>query len=850
MHHLRRSVSLVAAAAVLACLCSPADAQRGPGGFGGHNSGRGNAFGQPGGWGWGRPDGWSQPGPLLPPVNGAPVDGNTASAAGLQFGRALMAGAGTAVHSSVTSPVQINAALGYVPDPRLSVQVRAAAVATLSARDPSLRPRLEQAFTDAALRDFDGLVAAHGFSSHNVADAMAALLWTSWQIVSGDTLTEVQIRAIHHQARAVFMATPELNALPAAVRQQIAENAAYTVFTLAAARRNAGDPAALAWARQAAPASAKSLAGIDLAELEVTPDSGFRPKRAAPPPDTGPAAVQTHPHDNPDVKECTNDAGPDVNRRIEACTRAIAAIPGNTEVLLAAYGKRGHLYGEARQFDRMMADYEEIVRLAPQNPMVYVARAGGWIARRDYDRALADVEKVLASQPGPATADAYALRGNIYLKRASYDRAMADTIKAISIRRDVDRAWAVRALAQLEQGHTEAAVSDLNEAIRLAPRDEQYRLLRAEIQFRQGHTAEAEDEINQVQGWNPRSAGVRLMRGRLALAQSRIEVALGELTQAIELDDQQLVAFTSRAAAYERIGQTDHAIGDYRRALTLIPDSKMDRDAQVAARERIVALMVPAANTPPVAHAPAVAAPATAVVPAPGRRIALVIGMSAYVNVPALRNPANDARAVADLFRRLGFAEVIEREDMTRAKLEETLKDFGDKAGEADWAVIYYAGHGFEINGVNYLVPVDAKLARADHAEDEAVTLTRVTSKAEGARQLGIVILDACRNNPFRMAAAEGRTRAVGRGLSPIEPARGVLVAYAARDGTTAEDGDSEHSPFTQALLTHLETPGVEIRVMFGKVHDQVLARTGKTQEPYTYGALPGQEFYFREAAR
>jgi uncharacterized caspase-like protein len=154
------------------------------------------------------------------------------------------------------------------------------------------------------------------------------------------------------------------------------------------------------------------------------------------------------------------------------------------------------------------------------------------------------------------------------------------------------------------------------------------------------------------------------------------------------------------------------------------------------------------------------------------------------------------------------------------------------------------------MNGVNYLVPVDAKLARAEHVEDEAVTLTRALSKAEAARRLRMVILDACRNNPFRMAAAEGRTRSIGRGLSAVEPARGVLVAYAARDGTTADDGDTGHSPFTQALLTHLETPGVDIRIMFSKVRDSVLARTNNAQEPFTYGSLPGQEFYFREATR
>jgi tetratricopeptide (TPR) repeat protein len=432
---------------------------------------------------------------------------------------------------------------------------------------------------------------------------------------------------------------------------------------------------------------------------------------------------------------------------------------------------------------------------------------------------------------------------------ASYERALADINKAVSIKPDLSMAYAIRSLYNLEQANGAGALADAGEAIRLEPGNDAFYLLRAESRLRQGQIVEAQADADRALGINPRSASAHDSRGRIALAQGRIEVALGEFTQAVELDDQQPDAFANRGVAYERSGKADLALADYRRAITLTPADKMDRDSQAMARQRIVALMTTIAAAPGAAIDAANAAVSVAAPPA-GRRIALVIGMSAYVNVAALRNPANDARAVADAFRRLGFAEVIEREDLTRAKLEEALKDFGDKAADADWAVIYYAGHGVEMNGVNYLVPVDAKLARVEHVEDEAVTLTRALSKAEQARQIRMVILDACRNNPFRMASAEGRSRSIGRGLSAVEPARGVLVAYAARDGTIADDGDSGHSPFTQALLKHLETPGVDIRIMFSKVRDSVLAQTRNAQEPFTYGSLPGQEFYFKQAAR
>jgi tetratricopeptide (TPR) repeat protein len=833
---LRRFSALVIVS-VLGCLCCPALGQRG------HGGGPGNpAFGQPP---FQPPFGGARR--PRPPMNAAPD--NATSALGLQFGRALLSGTGTAILGGVT-PAQIDAALGYRPDPQISAQVRAYAIATTSAKNPALRPTLEQAFAnDAALKAFEGLVASHGYPDRNVADAMAALLWTSWQIVNSDTLTDAQIRAIHQQARAIFIGTPELRSIPWATRQQLAETIAYVVVELTAATGN-GDPAVLAQARQSTAATVKSMIGVDLADLEVTADSGFRQKRAVPALANGPAAVQIPRPDNAELAECTNANDKDFNRRIDVCTRVIANNPENNAVLFQAYVGRGFANGQVKQFDHMAADYEEVVRIAPQNPIAYLVRADGWTRRHDYGRALADLEKVLASQPNPVVAEAYAARANVYLRMANYERALADCNKAISLKPGLSTAYAIRALYRLEQDDNSGAQTDADEAIRLEPGNDIFYLLRAEAYLRQSRIAEAQAEADRALGINPRSGIAHDSRGRIALAQSRTEVALGEFTQAIELDDQLPDAFANRGIVYERSGKTDLALADYRRAVTLTPSYKIERDAQAMARERIAALTTTAAAPAAAVEAATAATAVPVTAPPPGRRIALVIGMSAYVNVPALRNPASDARAVADAFRRLGFAEVIEREDLTRAKLEETLKDFGDKAAEADWAVIYYAGHGVEMNGVNYLVPVDAKLARAEHVEDEAVTLTRVLSKAEQARQIRMVILDACRNNPFRMASAEGRSRSIGRGLSAVEPARGVLVAYAARDGTTADDGDSGHSPFTQALLTHLETPGLDIGIMFRRVRDSVLAQTNNAQEPFTYGSLPGQEFYLKQAAK
>jgi Caspase domain len=224
------------------------------------------------------------------------------------------------------------------------------------------------------------------------------------------------------------------------------------------------------------------------------------------------------------------------------------------------------------------------------------------------------------------------------------------------------------------------------------------------------------------------------------------------------------------------------------------------------------------------------------------KRVALVIGNSAYLHTRALVNPRHDAEAVAEALRDLGFADAAPRLDLDYRALREAVRLFGQAAQEADVAIVYYAGHGLEVAGENYLVPVDAQLLRHADLEYEAVTLASVLTAASGARRLRLVVLDACRNNPLgeKIVLKAGVTRSVTRGLARVEPAGDILVAYAAKAGTLAEDGAGKHSPFAEALLKHVATPGLDVRLMFGKVRDQVLVATRQQQEPYTYGSLSG----------
>ncbi|RXH09813.1 caspase family protein [Bradyrhizobium guangzhouense] len=226
------------------------------------------------------------------------------------------------------------------------------------------------------------------------------------------------------------------------------------------------------------------------------------------------------------------------------------------------------------------------------------------------------------------------------------------------------------------------------------------------------------------------------------------------------------------------------------------------------------------------------------------RRVALVIGNSAYKNVPKLSNPVNDAALVGGMLKNAGFEGVYIKTDLNGIEMRKALRDFGARAREADVAIIYYAGHGIEFDGTNYLIPTDATLETDSDVLDETVALDRALFAVEPAKQLRLIILDACRDNPFaktmkRTIAARG----IGRGLAKVEPTSpNTMIAFAAKAGSTASDGDAKDSPFATALVDRLPTPGLDLRKAFGFVRDDVLKNTGYTQEPYIYGSLGGDD--------
>ncbi len=224
-------------------------------------------------------------------------------------------------------------------------------------------------------------------------------------------------------------------------------------------------------------------------------------------------------------------------------------------------------------------------------------------------------------------------------------------------------------------------------------------------------------------------------------------------------------------------------------------------------------------------------------------RVALVIGNSAYQHVSDLSNPANDAEDISASLRRIGF-EVTESLNLDYNGMRIALRDFAETAAAADVALVYFAGHGIEIENTNYLIPVNATLKSDRDVEFEAIRLDAIVNAIADAPGLKIVLVDACRNNPFLAQMTRvSATRSVGRGLAAVEPG-GVVVGYAARGGTLAQDGEGRNSPYAQALLEQIEQPGLELGKLFRRVRDRVFELTDGFQEPFIYGSLPGQDIF------
>jgi uncharacterized caspase-like protein len=227
------------------------------------------------------------------------------------------------------------------------------------------------------------------------------------------------------------------------------------------------------------------------------------------------------------------------------------------------------------------------------------------------------------------------------------------------------------------------------------------------------------------------------------------------------------------------------------------------------------------------------------------KRTALVIGISDYETIPVLPNTVNDAQLIETTLERLDF-DVMRLTNPSLEEMRDALRAFAFQAEISDVALVYFSGHGMEVGGRNFLVPADSQARNRQEVANTSLTLTEVLAAVDKARQLRVVILDSCRDDPF---IDDGQVTVslvsnVNAGLGEPSPERGTLVAYAAKAGEVAYDGAGTNSPFALALAEHMQTPDLEIGLMFRRVRDSVLRATTNRQEPHTYGSLPGDPYF------
>jgi tetratricopeptide (TPR) repeat protein len=486
--------------------------------------------------------------------------------------------------------------------------------------------------------------------------------------------------------------------------------------------------------------------------------------------------------------------------------------PGAIDNIAASsvYEGRARLYAVQKQYARAIEDYTKTLQILPSSGGTLFSRAEAYEALGQYDRAIQDLDQALVDIPNNI-----GIRGRVYLKKRDYDRALSDLNKALEVNASDQTALAGRGVVYLAKGDVDRALLDLDKAI------------------------EGRKTVSSF----------RNSRGLAYRKKGDVDRALEDFDDAVKYansdDDNRAEYLVNRADTWKDKGDWLKALEDYQSALTINSSQSGATAGRDAAR---LALSRPAPVAAAVVSTAAIAAPAAKMPPINERRVALVIGNSSYLSVAALPNPRRDAETLALALRAAGFQTVQIAADLSREGFAKQLQSFAAEADRADWAVVYFAGHGIEVGGVNYLIPIDARLKTDRDVPLEAVALDQVLATVSGAKKLRLVVLDACRDNPF--VAKMSRTvagRSIGRGLASIEPEGGTLVAFAAKHGQTALDGaQGGNSPFVAAFVKHLQSPNIEISKMFRLVRDDVLAATGKQQEPFTYGSLPGQDFFFK----
>lgn len=495
---------------------------------------------------------------------------------------------------------------------------------------------------------------------------------------------------------------------------------------------------------------------------------------------------------------------------------------------VSALAWRGRVRIMQGRYTLARTDLDRALELDPDNVFALVNRGFVRYAMKDNGGGLADLNK--ATEHAPSNPGAFAFRGLIYSDMGEHDRALTELNKAAQLGPDFAPAFGNRGVVHNKLQRYEQAVADFTRALQISPHAANFLSGRGIAYLHLGEQQRSLADLNAALGIFPKSPRALLGRARIYIEQGKYEAAIKDLDDVLGLDPRNVIALVRRARAFEFSRNLNRARADFEAALEIMPA----HGVAVAGRERVETKIAAASGSPR-------AAPDRS-----GVRVALVIGNSRYQAATPLANPERDAKLIAETLGRSGFEKVRLVIDGTRDEIANALKAFAAEAANADWAVVYYAGHGIEVDGSNYVVPVDVKYQSNADVPRQSIALDQILNSVRTADKLRLVMLDACRDNPFIAELARGESSEVGRGLARIEPESGTLVAFATKHGHVAADGTGANSPFATALVNRMPTPGLEINLLFRLVHDDVYASTNKEQEPFTYGQLSARGLYFK----
>jgi tetratricopeptide (TPR) repeat protein len=513
----------------------------------------------------------------------------------------------------------------------------------------------------------------------------------------------------------------------------------------------------------------------------------------------------------------------------------------------ASYGLRGAAYLGKGDFDAAIRDLDDAIRLNPRIVRDYLNRSAAHGRKGDFDRALRDLEAALRldAKNIPAVLSA---RGTLYSAMHDYDRAIRDFDEAVRLNPQDASAYTGRSIVHFQKGDYQRAIRDLDETIRLNPKNAPAHISRSVAYIKTQDYDRAIRDLNEALRLDPKNAAAYGNRGAAYRLKGEFDQAIRDLDEAIRLDSKNERAYFHRAASYEKQGNLGQAYRDIVEAVALNP-SDTDATAKLQSLRSLLAATPVTGNATGVVTTTTTMAPsATAAAQPIGPRIALVIGNSKYRFTSGLTNPQNDANDIAAALRDLGFR-VIEGYDLDGTGMRARIAEFGSAMAGAETTLFFYAGHGLQVAGKNYLIPVDAKLERPSALGVEAIEVDSILADMETEKRTNLVFLDACRDNPLSRSLSsslgELRSAALGRGLAPLNAGVGTLITFSTSPNTVAFDGAGRNSPFTAALLKHIRTPDIEIRTMLTRVRADVVKATNERQLPWDHSSLLG-EFYFK----